>query len=354
MKNILNGLTAFIAAFILVACGGGGGGSGTPAASTLGGVAAVGSPIVNGTINVNCAAGSALAPVTTNTTGGWTVTLSGQTLPCAVEVSGGTIGVGGAGNAISYHSIAIASGTVNVTPLTDLIVVSVAGAATPGTWFAGLNASPSQLASITQTKVNTAITNVNTALNGLAPLSASNPLTTSFTPTAGNVNDDMLTALQTAMASTGVAYATLLSDASLPTFTAPTGFGTALSTAYAGTTSGTPAPTATSTPATGFPIAFNGVSMDSLSFKTASPTGVSYCNATLSYHSTSTSPQIGILDFNIIEGGVVVGQTAFASTGMSANATGQYTNLIAVNSTLPACGTFTLQFNPTSSSVTVL
>ena len=94
---------------LLSGCGGGGGGgstanngSGTSGTTTLNGVAAVGTPIVNGTIDVICAAGSAFAPTSTSDSGAWQVTLSVQTLPCAVEVSGGTIN--GATNVTTYHS----------------------------------------------------------------------------------------------------------------------------------------------------------------------------------------------------------------------------------------------------------
>ncbi len=229
-------LAAMIAAVFLAGCGGGGGGSSTPAASTLSGVAAVGTPIAGGTINVVCAAGSALT-TTTSTTGAWQVTLSGQTLPCAVEVSSGTIN--GASNPESYHSIAIAAGVVNVTPLTDLVVANMVGTATPSVWFAGLSAAPTPLTAITQAQETSALTKLGTALSGLSPLGTNNPITTTFTPTSGNVSDDMLTALATAMTNAGVSYPSLLSNASTPAFTAPaTGFGTALATAYMGTTSG--------------------------------------------------------------------------------------------------------------------
>ena len=226
----------FIAALLLAGCGGGGGGGGSssPAASTLSGVAAVGTPIVNGNINIICAAGGALAPAITSSSGSWQVTLSGQTLPCAVQVSGGTIN--GVANTTPYHSIAITTGTVNITPLTDLTVANLIGTATPNTWFAGLSANPSPLTTITQTQVDTALTNLSTALS-VIPLftSTTNPITTDFTPNAGNILDDMLTALQAAMASTNTNYSSLLSNASANGFTAPAGFGSAMTTAFMGT-----------------------------------------------------------------------------------------------------------------------
>jgi len=236
LRSIQSGFILLI--FTLFAgCGGGGGGSSTPAASTLSGSAAVGTPIVNGTISVICAAGSTFS-TTSSSTGAWQFTLSGQTLPCAVQLSGGTIGVGGANNLTSYTSIATATGTVNVTPLTDLLVANLMGMASPSAWFAGLTSPSAALAAITQTQVNTALTHLSAALPALAPLSTTNPITTSFTPTSGNVSDNMLAALATAIASNsaGVTYASLLTNASAPTFTPPAaGFGTALTATYAET-----------------------------------------------------------------------------------------------------------------------
>ncbi len=231
----LSSLVASI--LVLPACLGGGGGSSAPAASTLNGVAAVGTPIVNGTINVICAAGSALTSTTTSSTGTWQVTLSDQTLPCAVKVSGGTIN--GSTNPTPYHSLAITAGTVNVTPLTDLMVSNIVGTATPSIWFAGLSTTPTPLSAITQDQVTAALTKLSAALSGLSPLSTNNPITTTFAPTSGNVSDDMLTALATAMVNTGVAHSSLLANASAVGFTAPTAnFGTALATAFKGTPSG--------------------------------------------------------------------------------------------------------------------
>ena len=217
---------------IVAGCGGGrNGGSSTPPTSILSGVAAVGTPIANGTINVICATGSALTPTTTSSTGAWQATLSGQTLPCAVEMTGGTIN--GATNTTSYHSIAVTAGTVNVTPLTDLMVANMVATATPRIWFAGLNSNPTSLTTITQAQVTTALTKLSTALSGLTPLNTDNPITTSFDPTSGNVSDNMLTALATTMANTGITHADLLNDASFSGFATPSpGFSVALASAY--------------------------------------------------------------------------------------------------------------------------
>src|SRR3989338_1541691 len=156
---------------LLAGCGGGG--SSTPAPSTLSGIAAVGSPIVGGNVAVKCASGSPLTP-TPSSTGAYSVTLSRQTLPCAVEVSGGNIGSGtGPANAINFHSIATSTCTVNVTPLTDLMVANLA-AGDPSSWFSGLNGAT--LTAITPTQVSTSLTNLRAALTGLPPLATINPI----------------------------------------------------------------------------------------------------------------------------------------------------------------------------------
>ncbi len=211
-----------LTAVCLAACGGGGGGGGsTPTASALSGVAAVGAPIANGNISVVCATGSALATTTNSTTGAWSVAISGRTLPCAVEVSGGTIN--GITNTTRYHSVAIAAGTVNVTPLTDLLVANLA-AQDPGAWFAALGATPATLAAITQAKADTALANLRAALGGLAPLGTIDPITASFAAVPGDTMDDMLALLQASRTFMGSSYtyAALLGDATTANFTAAT------------------------------------------------------------------------------------------------------------------------------------
>lgn len=233
-----------IGAIVLSGCGGGGSessdrdggvsGGTLPSANKVGGVAAVGTPIVGGNINIICASGT---PLTAFTSGGgeWSVTLAGQTFPCAVEVTGGTIN--GAANSASYRSIALTSGTtVNVTPLTELLVASLVGTA-PVTWFSGLNTSPSSLATISQYQVDTAYANLITLLSGLPPLSVLNPISTVFTAVPGNVNDDMLTGLAVATSTANISYDYLLDN--LATSSAEiSGLRAALTAAYSGTSSG--------------------------------------------------------------------------------------------------------------------
>lgn len=227
--SIKAGLLAAVVICLLSACGGGGGAAST---GTLGGKAAVGFPIVAGTVSVVCSGGGRLAS-TTDIAGAWLVTLSGQTLPCAVEVTGGTIN--GIANSLAYHSVAMSFGTVNVTPLSDLLVANLAGT-NPTTWFAGLNAN--SLAAINSSALSAALTRLRAALPALAALVTIDPITLPFIATSGNAIDDMLSALRAALANSGVSYASLLSAATASTITPPAGLGAALTTAYSGTSTG--------------------------------------------------------------------------------------------------------------------
>lgn len=215
-------LSVALAAATLAACGGGGG---TPAGPTLGGTAAVGAPIVGGTVKVTCAGGSALQTLTSSA-GTWSVSMSGRTLPCAVQVSGGTIG--GVANGDFYHSIALALGTVNITPLTDLVVARLLGSA-PQTWFS----SPS-FTGVGADALQTALDAVKTALGLGSTLGNNNPLTTSFQAVNGNVLDDILEAYRAALAALTAAHADLLAAAMAADFSSYTGFAAAFQTAYAG------------------------------------------------------------------------------------------------------------------------
>lgn len=246
------------AATVLVACGGGGDSVTQPVSTlTLGGTAAVGRPIVGAMVKVTCAGGSALTSQPTNGVGAWQVTLSGQTFPCAAQVTGGTIN--GVTNAVAYHAIGLGSGILNISPLTDLVVANMVQSATLDSWFAALNSA--SLTPINSTAVTNALILLIREL-GLAQLGTTiNPMTSTFTPTAGSVMDDTLTALNTSLANSAMSYATLRTQVSAgSTFKAPTGFVTQMGVAYGGTTSGMAAagsgsgsPTATGKAANGTP-----------------------------------------------------------------------------------------------------
>ncbi len=245
--------TALFLGSLLAGCGGGGSSSTgtTPATTPLSGTAAVGFAVANGTVNIKCASSTSVTPTSTSASGAIQVTLSGQTLPCAIQVTGGTIN--SVANTTNYHSIATSAGNVNVTPLTDLLIANLAGTATPGSWFASLTTT--QLAAISAGQVTTATTNVKTALGLTTQLTGIDPITTVFTPTNDNVMDNTLEAFQAAITSNGTSYASLLTGAGASAnagFTVPAGFNTVLSNAYVPPASGVSIPTITSfTPSTG-------------------------------------------------------------------------------------------------------
>lgn len=227
INKIFRGVVpALISTTLLTACGGGD----TVAPSTLSGTAAVGLPIVGGDISVKCAGGSVLS-TTTSGTGSWQVTISGQTFPCAVQVSGGQ--VSGTPQTQSFHSLATSLGVVNLTPLTDLVVANLAQT-NPQSWFTAVS-----FTGVNGQTISAALNTVSTALGLSSQLGSINPITTSFLAQNGNTMDDILEAFRAAIAAVSSDYATLLTAASSGNFSAFTGFGSAFTVAYVDLTGGT-------------------------------------------------------------------------------------------------------------------
>lgn len=345
-------ILAFVTTLMIGACGGGGGGVSTPnsyvppSVAALTGVAAIGNPIVGGAVQLKCAGGTTLSS-TTSTTGTWTIALSEQIAPCAVQVSGGAIN--GAPNSTHYHSIVTnLLATVNVTPLTDLIVANLAGTATPDVWFAGLNGAA--LSSITVASTNSSISNLRSAFNGLAPLSTFNPIYQIFQATPGGLGDDILAALQIAMTNTGISHATLLAAAAAPNISsaAVTTLNAALPAAYSSTISGSK-PTVTSMNPTSGP-AGTVVTITGNNFVTASsPKPVVVLGAStvtlISYSATQLSFEVpthwlpGAYNLTVTQGSrVSFYSTPFTITGVvsTTGSTATGTTTTTGSSTLPA------------------
>lgn len=233
MQNAINKIfrlvvPALISAALLSACGGAD--TAVTPSSTLSGTAAVGLPIVGGTVNVKCASGSALT-TTTSSSGGWEVTISGQTLPCAIQVSGGQ--VNGTAQTQPLHSIAVSLGTVNVTPLTDLVVANLTQS-DPIAWF-----SAGSFTAVSSETISSALNTVSTALGLNSQLGNINPLTASFRAQNGDTLDDILEAFRAALGAVSTDYASLVAAAGNRNFSAFVGFGPAFTTAYIDLTGGT-------------------------------------------------------------------------------------------------------------------
>lgn len=190
---------------LLAACGGGGGsstGGGATSVNTTG-TAAIGSPIVGGTVALKCASGTTTS-TTTGSDGSWTVSLKASDYPCVAEVSGGQ--ANGLALTSVLHSVLAAPGVTNITPLTD-IMVGVLGKQDPSTWFA--NVSKGDLASsITTDNLNSALDKLKTALASLPGKPSLpdgfNPINTAFKAQSGDVGDDLLESYGASLTASGL------------------------------------------------------------------------------------------------------------------------------------------------------
>jgi hypothetical protein len=233
-KNLDRSLIAAAAVLVLSACGGGGsGGFPVTAAPTqqstatttppvlnseapvepikevdvtpeqvttkLSGVAATGAPVANGNVTVQCASGSSVT-TTTDAAGAWSATLTDQAFPCLVSVAGGSLPSGR-----TLYSIASDASSVNVTPLTSLVVASAAKAA-PETVAAGGLGAVAELLPSAQTKVNAML-----KASGYTPLTG-NAFTSVFEPKAGDAHDDLIAQLMRSLADEGVTLERLVTD----------------------------------------------------------------------------------------------------------------------------------------------
>ncbi|MGC8210076.1 hypothetical protein [Ralstonia pseudosolanacearum] len=209
-KNKLNtGITKFALGAsmcaALVACGGGNSSnSGTSSPSvTTNGTAAVGSAIVGGIVSLKCASG-ATASATTVADGTYSVTLKSADYPCVAQVSGGQ--ANGAALASALHSVAAASGTTNITPLTD-IIVGVLGKQDPDVWFNSVK-SGDLSTSITTDNLNGALAKLETALATLPGKptvpSGFNPINSAFKAQKGDAGDDLLESYGASLTASGL------------------------------------------------------------------------------------------------------------------------------------------------------
>ncbi len=125
MRQIRISASLLAAAALLASCGG----DSSPPPFSLNGLASTGTAVAGKALTIKCSGGAA-ATATTDAGGRFDVTLSSHDLPCMLEVDSPTMG--------KLHGLAVASGRVNLTPLTELVVARAAGS-NPAALFASLD-----------------------------------------------------------------------------------------------------------------------------------------------------------------------------------------------------------------------
>lgn len=184
---------AGLAAMLVAGCGGG-----STAGVPLSGTAATGAPMAGAAITVTCADG-VVFNTTTSATGSWSANISSSSeLPCLVKAVGGT-------PPVTLHSVATTSGTVNVTPLTNLVVAGAAGS-DPAAWFSANSSKLSTALPALAAKVPAAQTALVTSLKSAGYTVPGDILTTAFTPKDGDPIDDLLEAVVKGAKDAGITY----------------------------------------------------------------------------------------------------------------------------------------------------
>jgi hypothetical protein len=188
----------------LVACGGSSSdGDTTAPALSVTGTVATGAALAAGTVTARCATGTGTA--TTDSNGLYTLSIPAGALPCALEATG-TSG----GNAVSLHSVATGT-TGHITPLTELLVAQVIGAA-PSTLMSGDEASLSTTfsSSNVQTAQATVLALLEAAgVDGVASLASADLFAGTLTIGSSTGYDHVLDGLSAALATGGTTLAAL-------------------------------------------------------------------------------------------------------------------------------------------------
>jgi len=195
-KKVVSFIASAVCAVFIAGCGGGGGGgTASVAAPALSGLAATGAGIANAAVTAKCATGTPLTG-TTDANGSFNLVLGGRTLPCMLQVTGGT-------PAVTLHSFAQAAGRVNISPVTDLIVSRALGS-DPATVFTGYTPVNG---STVEAGLAAAKTYVATQLGAITGGAIANPLTGAFS--VGDADDKILDALANALANASKTVADL-------------------------------------------------------------------------------------------------------------------------------------------------
>ncbi|MDM0002946.1 hypothetical protein QTI24_30465 [Variovorax sp. J22P240] len=138
---------------------------------------------------------------TSDASGAWSATITDQTFPCLVTVSGGSVPAGQA-----LYSLALDATHLNVTPLTGLVLASALDAAPSAINASSLSSSVSTALAQGLAKVNAILT-----ASGYRPTNG-NPLTAPFQASAGDEHDDLISTLMRSLADENIGYDALLTS----------------------------------------------------------------------------------------------------------------------------------------------
>ncbi|OOV85918.1 hypothetical protein [Oceanospirillum linum] len=203
MKKQKNLLVTGISLAILSGCGGGSSDSDSlddASATRLKGTAATGAAIANQPVIAKCADGTGfLSSVVTDTDGEWSGDIGENALPCALKVNSPLLNS-------DLYSFASSFGTVNITPLTNLVVARAA-ATSPEDWFSRTDIS------LSQSQLDAATSSLTSALYSSGfDLPSGNPVTTDFDigDDWDEVLDDLLASIENSGSFDG--YSTLLTN----------------------------------------------------------------------------------------------------------------------------------------------
>lgn len=205
IRNILRLGVAGTLAVALAGCNDNDNASTAPAAA-LTGTAATGAAIANATIVVRCASGDDIT-TTTDAAGVYTVTVddmseAGAAVPCGLQITLPDLS--------TLYSLASATGTANITPLTNLAVAAAVNAATgvsPDAWFTApsLTLPTAQQIADAQDAVETAL--LSATGESAVPFDI---FTTSFDAGTTDAYDVWLDELNAALADAGMSYNSLV------------------------------------------------------------------------------------------------------------------------------------------------
>jgi len=217
-------LASLAALAALASCGGGGsggssgsGGSTTPTTLTLTGVVASGQAMAGAAVSVKCTGGSATA--TTSSTGAYSASISGGSLPCMARATSSD------GTKV-YHSALNAGATstvINITPLTELILaLAIGDPSQVDATFANNTTLPSAVASqlaTAKTALATALAGAGISIGSIDPVSTALTASTS-TSAPGDSQDQAIDTVMANLAANGSGLLELAAALTSPVTTA--------------------------------------------------------------------------------------------------------------------------------------